>query len=67
MKFVDIESTAYAKNKRSCEFWLRGAGHGIVESPKHSLAPNSTCLYHLQVIIVVFKLLVVGVKVLCRY
>lgn len=49
MKFVDIESTAYAKNKRSCEFWLRGSGHGIVESPKHSLAPNSTCLYHLQV------------------
>lgn len=32
-----------------CEFWIRGTGHGELESPRHSLSPNTTCLYHLQV------------------
>lgn len=32
-----------------CEFWIRGTGHGDLESPRHSLPPNTTCLYHLQV------------------
>ncbi|KQS44339.1 uncharacterized protein Dere_GG13276, isoform B [Drosophila erecta] len=48
VQFVDIQSPTYSKNKKPCEFWIRGAGRGILESPKHSLAPNSTCLYHLQ-------------------
>lgn len=46
--FVDVMSPTYSKNKKPCEFWIRGAGRGILENPKHSLAPNTTCLYHLQ-------------------
>ncbi|XP_046807625.1 uncharacterized protein LOC111683168 isoform X2 [Lucilia cuprina] len=46
--FVDIQSPTYSKNKKPCEFWIRGSGRGILENPKHSLAPNTTCLYHLQ-------------------
>ncbi|XP_059217069.1 uncharacterized protein LOC106091151 isoform X2 [Stomoxys calcitrans] len=46
--FVDIQSPTYSKNKKPCEFWIRGAGRGVLENPKHSLAPNTTCLYHLQ-------------------
>lgn len=37
------------KSKRTCEFWIRGTGYGVLENPRHSLAPNTTCLYHLQV------------------
>lgn len=48
VKFVDLKSPTYAKNKRNCEFWIRGTGHGELESPQHSLPPNNTCLYHLQ-------------------
>lgn len=46
--FVDIQSPTYAKSKRSCEFWIRGTGHGVLENPKHTIAPNTTCLYHMQ-------------------
>lgn len=48
VSFVDIQSPTYAKSKRSCEFWIRGTGHGVLENPKHTIAPNTTCLYHLQ-------------------
>lgn len=48
MKFVDLQSPTYAKNKRNCEFWITGTGRGVLESPRHSLPPNTTCLYHLQ-------------------
>uniref|UniRef100_A0A8D8YX57 CUB domain-containing protein n=1 Tax=Cacopsylla melanoneura TaxID=428564 RepID=A0A8D8YX57_9HEMI len=47
VKFVEQESFKYAKNKR-CEFWIRGSGKGTLESPRHSLSPNTTCFYHLQ-------------------
>ncbi|XP_026678920.1 uncharacterized protein LOC113467125 [Diaphorina citri] len=47
VKFVEQESFMYAKNKR-CEFWIRGSGKGTLESPRHSLSPNTTCFYHLQ-------------------
>ncbi|XP_039292120.1 uncharacterized protein LOC111044919 [Nilaparvata lugens] len=47
VRFVDQDSPKYARNKR-CEFWLRGAGKGTLESPRHSLSANTTCLYHLQ-------------------
>ncbi|KAG8242076.1 hypothetical protein J6590_072970 [Homalodisca vitripennis] len=47
VKFVDKESPKYSRNKR-CEFWLKGAGKGVLESPRHSLSANTTCLYHLQ-------------------
>lgn len=46
--FVDIQSPTYVKSKRSCEFWIRGTGHGVLENPRHTIAPNTTCLYHLQ-------------------
>lgn len=49
VSFVDIQSPTYTKSKRSCEFWIRGTGYGILENPLHSIAPNTTCLYHLQV------------------
>lgn len=48
VSFVEHQSPTYAKNKRNCEFWLSGTGHATLESPKHSLPPNTTCLYHLQ-------------------
>lgn len=43
-----MQSPTYAKNKRACEFWIRGTGRGILEHPQHSLPPNTTCLYHMQ-------------------
>lgn len=46
--FVDIQTPTYSKNKRLCEFWVRGTGHGVLENPQHSIAPNTTCLYHFQ-------------------
>ncbi|XP_052859858.1 uncharacterized protein LOC128267111 [Anopheles cruzii] len=48
VRFVDVQTPTYAKSKRICEFWLRGTGHGVLQNPLHSLAPNTTCLYHLQ-------------------
>lgn len=51
--FVDIQSPTYTKSKRSCEFWIRGMGFGVLENPHHSLPPNTTCLYHLQVSFIV--------------
>lgn len=48
MKFVDQQSPTFIKQKRQCEFWLRGTNRGILESPQHSLPANTTCLYHLQ-------------------
>ncbi|XP_046475908.1 uncharacterized protein [Neodiprion pinetum] len=47
VKFVDINSPTYSRNKR-CEFWLQGNGGGLLASPRHTLPRNSTCLYHLQ-------------------
>ncbi|XP_048507374.1 uncharacterized protein LOC105683642 isoform X2 [Athalia rosae] len=47
VKFVDINSSTYSRNKR-CEFWLQGNGGGMLASPRHTLPRNSTCLYHLQ-------------------
>ncbi|XP_014244260.1 uncharacterized protein LOC106663716 [Cimex lectularius] len=44
--FVEKESPQYTRNKK-CEFWLSGTGHGVLESPRNSLPPNTTCLYHL--------------------
>uniref|UniRef100_A0A1B0CN39 CUB domain-containing protein n=1 Tax=Lutzomyia longipalpis TaxID=7200 RepID=A0A1B0CN39_LUTLO len=49
VKFVDIKSPTYIENKRLCEFWIRGTGRGVLVNPQHSLAPNTTCLYHLQI------------------
>ncbi|KAF7286391.1 hypothetical protein GWI33_005683 [Rhynchophorus ferrugineus] len=48
VKFVDQQMPTFVKQKRNCEFWLRGTNRGILESPIHSLPANTTCLYHLQ-------------------
>jgi hypothetical protein len=48
VSFVDINSPTFSKSKSSCEFWIRGTGHGTLENPHHSIAPNTTCLYHFQ-------------------
>ncbi|XP_060528816.1 uncharacterized protein LOC132703517 [Cylas formicarius] len=48
VKFVDQQTPTFVKQKRNCEFWLRGTNRGILESPIHSLPANTTCLYHLQ-------------------
>ena len=45
--FLDSESPSYTKNKR-CEFVLKGNTKGVLESPRHSLSPNTTCTYHLE-------------------
>ncbi|KAE8742765.1 hypothetical protein FOCC_FOCC011693, partial [Frankliniella occidentalis] len=47
VQFVDARSPQYSKGKR-CELWVRGAGRGLLESPRHSLPRNATCLFHLQ-------------------
>ncbi|KAF5292275.1 hypothetical protein FQR65_LT11238 [Abscondita terminalis] len=48
VKFIDQHSPMFIKNKRNCEFWIRGTDKGVLESPFHSLPANTTCLYHLQ-------------------
>ncbi|XP_059481881.1 uncharacterized protein LOC132200435 isoform X2 [Neocloeon triangulifer] len=57
VKFVPLHTPTYARNKR-CEFWIRQSTEllpngrsdtgGRLENPKHSLAPNTTCLYHIS-------------------
>ncbi|XP_023310248.1 uncharacterized protein LOC108907793 [Anoplophora glabripennis] len=48
VRFVDQQTPTFMKQKRNCEFWVRGTSRGVVESPLHSLPANTTCLYHLQ-------------------
>lgn len=63
VEFVDTQSYLYAKNKQMCEFWIRGTGHGDLESPRHSLPPNTTCLYHLQVCILnIFRKFIIAIE-----
>ncbi|KAL0272396.1 UNVERIFIED_CONTAM: hypothetical protein PYX00_005379 [Menopon gallinae] len=45
--FVDQDSPFFTRNKR-CEFNLRGTGKGVLESPHHTLSPNTTCSYYLE-------------------
>ncbi|XP_065344971.1 uncharacterized protein LOC135942650 [Cloeon dipterum] len=57
VKLVPLHTPTYARNKR-CEFWIRQStdmlpngrsdAGGRLENPKHSLAPNTTCLYHIS-------------------
>ncbi|KAH1003364.1 hypothetical protein HUJ05_011289 [Dendroctonus ponderosae] len=48
VQFVDQQSPSFIKQKRTCEFWVRGNSRGALQSPLHSLPANTTCLYHLQ-------------------
>ncbi|XP_050531689.1 uncharacterized protein LOC126900213 [Daktulosphaira vitifoliae] len=49
--FVDNKSPSYAQNTSQCEFFIRPLNNtnwGLLDSPKHSLPPNTSCKYHFQ-------------------
>lgn len=49
--FVDNKSPSYAKNTSQCEFFIKpfnNTNWGLLESPRHSLPPNTSCKYHFQ-------------------
>lgn len=47
---MDVESHSYVREPNKCEFLLTtfDAPSGILENPRHSLPPNTTCRYHFQ-------------------
>ncbi|XP_069986672.1 uncharacterized protein [Penaeus vannamei] len=49
VEFVDRESTAYIREGSTCDYMVssRGQRSGYVQSPKHSLLPNTTCTWRL--------------------
>lgn len=48
--FVDEKSRSFVKENENCDFYISGDENssGILENPKHSLPPNTTCRYHFQ-------------------
>lgn len=49
--FVDNKSPSYAQNTSQCEFFIKPFNHsnwGLLDSPRHSLPPNTSCKYHFQ-------------------
>lgn len=50
MIFVDEKSRSFVKENENCDFYISGDENssGILENPKHSLPPNTTCRYHFQ-------------------
>lgn len=48
--FVDEKSRSFVKENDNCDFYISGDENssGILENPKHSLPPNTTCRYHFQ-------------------
>ncbi|KAG7207416.1 hypothetical protein KM043_009065 [Ampulex compressa] len=48
--FVDEKSRSFVKENDNCDFYISGdeSSWGILENPKHSLPPNTTCRYHFQ-------------------
>lgn len=48
--YVDQDSHSYVRDDGRCEFLLTtfDAPSGILENPRHSLPPNTTCRYHFQ-------------------
>ncbi|XP_064090100.1 uncharacterized protein LOC135204060 [Macrobrachium nipponense] len=49
VEFVDRESTAYIREGKSCDYMVssRGQRSGYIQSPLHSLLPNTTCTWRL--------------------
>ncbi|XP_042219093.1 uncharacterized protein LOC121863889 [Homarus americanus] len=49
VEFVDRESTAYIREGSTCDYMVssRGQRSGYVQSPVHSLLPNTTCTWRL--------------------
>uniref|UniRef100_A0A8D8QS39 CUB domain-containing protein n=1 Tax=Cacopsylla melanoneura TaxID=428564 RepID=A0A8D8QS39_9HEMI len=58
ISYVDLKSNSYVKKtpssggsgKHGCNFHLTSfdTGWGMLSNPKHSLPPNTSCLYHFQ-------------------
>ena len=48
--FVDEKSRSFVKESENCDFFISSFENpsGILENPKHSLPPNTTCRYHFQ-------------------
>ncbi|XP_012251545.2 uncharacterized protein LOC105683496 [Athalia rosae] len=48
--FVDEKSRSFVKENNNCDFYISGyeSSSGILENPRHSLPPNTTCRYHFQ-------------------
>ncbi|KAL7293792.1 hypothetical protein TKK_0012854 [Trichogramma kaykai] len=50
--FVDERSSAsfVSKDKEKCDFYVTSyeSSSGVLENPKHSLPPNTTCRFHFQ-------------------
>ncbi|XP_046614691.1 uncharacterized protein LOC124302497 isoform X1 [Neodiprion virginianus] len=48
--FVDEKSRSFVKENNNCDFYISGyeSSSGILENPRHSLAPNTTCRYYFQ-------------------
>ena len=48
--FVDEKSRSFVKENNNCDFYISSdeSSSGILENPKHSLPPNTTCRYHFQ-------------------
>ncbi|XP_069954902.1 uncharacterized protein [Cherax quadricarinatus] len=49
VEFVDRESTAYIRDGSTCDYMVssRGQRSGYIQSPVHSLLPNTTCTWRL--------------------
>lgn len=48
---MDNKSPSYAKNTSQCEFFIKpfnNTNWGLLDSPRHSLPPNTSCKYHFQ-------------------
>ena len=47
---VDARSHSYVREGGHCEFLLTSfdSSWGVLENPRHSLPPNTTCRYHFQ-------------------
>ncbi|XP_015605367.1 uncharacterized protein LOC107272589 [Cephus cinctus] len=48
--FVDEKSRTFVKENDNCHFHISSyeSSSGLLENPKHSLPPNTTCRYHFQ-------------------
>ncbi|KAE8742646.1 hypothetical protein FOCC_FOCC011826, partial [Frankliniella occidentalis] len=48
--YVDARSATYVKDPHRCEFLITSfeSTWGMLENPRHSLPPNTTCRYHFQ-------------------
>lgn len=50
MIYVNVRSNSYVQDSSQCEFLITSfeSQWGVLENPKHSLPPNTTCRYNFQ-------------------